>query len=98
MVVRPLLAGLLDPGTWEEADSVILAGVGPAQLGQWGVVVWRSRGHRGDHQVRREAGLRIHVVSQDHRPLVLQDQTQLRYDTCPSLHIEWLPLAYSQDP
>ena len=33
VVVRPLLAGLLDPGTWAEADSVILAGVSPAQLG-----------------------------------------------------------------
>ena len=33
MVVRPLLAGLLDPATWEEADSVILAGVSPATLG-----------------------------------------------------------------
>ena len=33
MVVRPLLAGLLDPATWAEADSVILAGVSPATLG-----------------------------------------------------------------
>ena len=31
--MRPLLAGLLDPATWEMADSVILAGVSPAQLG-----------------------------------------------------------------
>ena len=31
--MRPLLAGLLDPATWEEADSVILAGVSPATLG-----------------------------------------------------------------
>ena len=33
MVVRPLLAVLLDPGSWEEAEAVILAGVSPATLG-----------------------------------------------------------------
>ena len=31
--MRPLLAGLLAPSAWEEADSVILAGVSPATLG-----------------------------------------------------------------